>query len=125
FRVYTIMSLGVENVRAAVPVLKRQITVSDQYSVTWGLVNADKVLSSDYLKNFYFVPQTIWNLMPASEEKVIAYVSGQSGLDQIKTFSGWLENYPTYQYITNTGKVQVSQEWTWNDWVEDLYTIVR
>ena len=79
------------------------------------------ILSTPGMISGYAVPNnTVAKFMNRSYCKQISV----SGLDNFiyKVYAGWLVKPPTFQFITRN-KVQMSQEFQWNEWASGLYYI--
>lgn len=87
---------------------------------TTGTINF--VMSTpEIISGFQIPPQVTQFLLP-SYRKFISVNSNLTTPVKYETFAGWLIKPPTYNFISRF-KVQVQQEFVWNEWIDHLYYI--
>jgi hypothetical protein len=117
---YNLMRIGVDCRQNFTTLLKRTVTVSTRFNISWSLTNNDKVLSKSNLANSYLVPLWVQRLMPESSYDIETDING------VARFWGYLEYQPSYQSVSGN-RVQISQEWVYNNWsagAKGLYDVV-
>jgi|SRR6185503_7131175 len=105
---------GIDGKEIFTPIYKRQITVAYNSIITWTISNVGAVFSKAQFINYYGIPSNFWPLLPESGDVTNDNVSFNS-------FNGYLEQYPTYQTVSERAKVQISQTWVFNKWALPLY----
>jgi hypothetical protein len=99
------------------------------------VANVGKVLSTTrLLANVepFPPPECYVSILPASvyenkEVYVEGYFADVAGQMIIPGYWGWLERYPTADEV-GAGKIQISQEWTYNKWLvgdDGFYDVVE
>lgn len=125
---------GIEGVPTYTQTLKRTAVVdknnrnnafnlaADQTRITLnnqGTVNY--IMSTqDLIKNYFIPNDTVGKLMNRSYSKNITISSVDPYTYTV--YAGWLIKPPTFQFITRN-KVQITQEFVWNEWAQGLYYI--
>lgn len=126
---------GIEGVPSYTQTLKRTAVVDKRNTnrafqkaadVTQRSLNAagtiNYVLSTRDMVNRYEVPlDTVAQFMMPSYRKLIT-VTGQEPTNYW-SYAGWVVKPPHFQFITRN-KVQITQEFLWNEWIQGLYYIL-
>jgi len=90
-----------------------------EFQANTGTINF--VLSYGSLINDYSIPRdTVAEFMLPSYSKLISVASANQAT--YKVYAGWLVKPPTFNFITRN-KIQLSQEFIWNEWIDKLYFI--
>lgn len=106
---------GVKSKPIYQPVIRLTLTFNDTYNIPLSLTNVGSVVSTSYMTTTEGVPTEIGQYMPESDTVTWA--------DGLNRYNGWLKVYPTIN-IAVGGKQQLTQEWHYGFWSEDLFTIV-
>jgi len=129
------MRFGVEGVPSYTQTLKRTAVIDERnsnnafqkaidlerasFSQNNGTINY--IMSTPDLITEYSVPQdTVAKFMLPSYSKAITVQTYDSA--QYITWAGWLVKPPSFQFITRN-KIQLTQEFIWNEWLDGLYHI--
>jgi len=104
---------GVKSVQMFAPVLRRSYSVSRSFQISASLTGAGQVYSTARVVADEGVPTVIAANIPASSQVT------KTGA--IYMYYGWLKGFPQIQ-VAAGNKAQVSQEWQWGLWSENLYT---
>lgn len=116
YTVWNLHLLGIKSVPVNMPILKRQMTVSNVYIIQNTTSNVDRIFSTNSLVGQEQVPVQIQGCIPyPTTSEVTSPISSL-----IKLHYGWRKIYPV---IARTAEVkyQVSQEWHYGLWAESLW----
>lgn len=108
---------GVKSVRLFQPTLRHNKIVSDKYSVRDALTNCGNIIKASSLNSLESLPTTILFNLPS------AYETTRSDAFGLLLKYGWFKKYPNVTELAND-QWQISQEFEWGLWHENLYTIV-
>lgn len=124
---------GVESVPSYTQVLKRsaiidtrnqnkafQKIIDDEYHRFSRNGTINYLYATNDLITNYEVPQAVASLLLPSYSKLIT-VNVINSIPY-STYAGWLIKPPMFQFITRN-KIQLTQEFIWNEWLEGLYYI--
>ena len=80
------------------------------------------VMSTPGLQRYYSIPaDTVAKFMLPSYSKLISIQAYDATAYHV--YAGWLIKPPTFQFITRN-KIQITQEFIWNEWLQSLYYII-
>ncbi len=90
------------------------------FRATTGTINF--VMSTNDIKNNFPITPVVNSLMLPSYRKIISVNSNLDTPVKYQIFAGWLVKPPIYNFISRF-KVNIQQEFIWNEWVDHLYYI--
>lgn len=112
--IWNLMKSGVKSVAVYAPVLRKNVTVPDGYSISAALGGVGSIWTTGAILAAEAIPSSVSNNLPSS-----SIVTTDAG-----TFRyAWLKSYPTISASVD-GKIQASQEWEWGLWSTALYSVV-
>lgn len=91
-----------------------------EFSANTGTINF--LLSTPYLLRNYSIPETVGKLMNPSYSKIYSISTYTPSPTPYKVYSAWLITPPTFTFLTKN-KIQLTQRFLWNEWLERLYFI--
>lgn len=121
--IYALMASGVKSRRIFTQTLKRTITVSTRFNVSWLQDTAGKVLSTGVMIGRYAIPAQVAVLLKPTSTVVLNQNDGNA-YNQIQCVYGWLDNGVSYR-LSSQDKIQISQEWLYNKWATALYDVIQ
>lgn len=104
---------GYRTVPVSIPVIRRQMAISETQDQTWFHSYVDRVWSKASLVNSEYVPSRYANQMPQDSDP------NPTTTDGITYIYGWLKMDPNIE-DGNPGECNVSQEWHYGLWPQNV-----
>lgn len=117
FKLANLIVAGVKSTRIFQPTLRHNKIVSDKYSVQDALTNCGSIIKASSIAALEGIPTTILFNLPD------AYASARSDDFGALLKYGWFKKYPNVTELADD-QWQISQEFEWGLWHENLYTFV-